>query len=76
MSHLNKIMDECLISVSELARKADVADNTVRRAASGGTILRIGTKRKILDAINEIRNDRGSSRLTAADLFEDNVSND
>lgn len=76
VSRLTKIMDECLISVSELARKANLADNTIRRAASGRVSLRVGTKRRILDAVNEIRQERGISKLTASDLFEDITPDD
>jgi len=52
-------MEQTLISDGELARAAEVAPNTVKRAKKDPSEVRITTRRRLLEGLNVILKKRG-----------------
>jgi DNA-binding phage protein len=69
MTKLKAIIERELIGVVELARRAGLDENTVRRALQGRGAPRAATQRKLLAAVNAFCTDNRKPPLGISDLF-------
>ena len=62
------LLDENLISLSELARAADINEKTARNLRNGKHELRTQTKRRILEGLNRLLSRLGK-RTVGSTIF-------